>query len=65
MGCDKELLREYYYRDAKDGRITEHEIKKAVHHAGGGVCLFFFTLFLVFFCLHRISYYSITLLVLI
>jgi hypothetical protein len=43
---DKELLREYYFRDAADGRITEHEVKKAVQHAGGGVC------FLSFFLLH-------------
>jgi hypothetical protein len=36
---DKERLREAYYRDAADGRITEHEVKKAVEHAGGGVCI--------------------------
>jgi len=33
---DIELLRAYYFRDAADGRITEHEVKKAVEHAGGG-----------------------------
>jgi len=33
---DKDLLRAYYYRDAAHGRITEHEVKKAVEHAGGG-----------------------------
>jgi len=34
--CDKELLREYYWRDASSGRITVHEVKKAVEHSGGG-----------------------------
>jgi len=36
IGFIKKKLREYYYRDAKDGRITAHEVKKAVEHAGGG-----------------------------
>jgi hypothetical protein len=34
--CDENLLREYYYRDAATGRITVHDVKKAVEHSGGG-----------------------------
>jgi len=33
---DRHLLKEAYYKYAADGRITEHEVKKAVEHAGGG-----------------------------
>jgi len=32
----KELLREAYFKYASDGRITEHEVKKTIEHAGGG-----------------------------
>jgi len=33
---EEEILREAYQKYAADGRITEHEVKKAVEHAGGG-----------------------------
>jgi len=34
--ANPDLLRAYYRKDAADGRLTEHEVKKAVEHSGGG-----------------------------
>jgi len=33
---DVEKLRYYYDKSARDGRITAHEVQKAVEHCGGG-----------------------------